>query len=231
MFRLAAAAGASILSIAVAFPAAASTVSVTNISFSDGWSLINVSNPPGGAVAAPYKAGRYALTTTNPTDTLLLWCVDLYRTLGIGVKNPAHTWTVSSLTPDGPDLPFTLDAAQLSRITGLAAAGDQALLSDPGNGGISAAYQAAIWETIYTNSDFTSSNATVQALINDLNSADFDGEDGLLYQRLDSKGLPIAQQLIGAPGPDPVNPIPLPGALGLFGFALAGLVVARRAKA
>jgi hypothetical protein len=160
--------------------------------------------------------------------------VDIFRQVLRKTYDPPVVYTLGTLTDDSnPAGPTPLSPEQIARVGGLAAAGDAALASDPGNSLISAAYQAAIWQTIYPDYSFTAKpqNVQLQAMINMLNDDDsFAGGEGTLYTRFNSQGRVISQKLFGA-GPDPIVEVPAPAAISLFGFALAGLLFARRARA
>jgi hypothetical protein len=232
MFRLAAAASASLIAIAVSLPAGASTITVSNITFSDGSREINIGGAPAG-VPKRVDAGRFQVTTT--TEALFLWCVDIFNQVTTGPQIPRLVYTIGTLEDDNaPGGPNALTDDQKSRVSGLAAAGDAALAGDPSNAAVvSAAYQAAIWQTIYPTFTFKANISTspLQLLINELNDEIFSGGTGTLYTPTDAQGDVISQKLFTGNGPDPVEPIPGPAAIGLFGFALAGLLLARRATA
>jgi hypothetical protein len=232
MFRLAVAASASLIAIAVAMPASASTISVTNIQFSNGSRPIVVDK---GSSVDLVSAGRFRLEATS-VDDLFLWCVDIFNELVRGNYDPPLVYTTGTLQDDNdPNGPNPLSAAQKSRVAGLALAGDAALAANPTRPDIvSAAYQAAIWQTIYPTITFRAENAggRLQSLIDTLNNdTGFSGGPGTLYTPTNGQGEVISQKLFTGNGPDPIDPIPAPAAIGLFGFALAGLLLARRATA
>jgi hypothetical protein len=229
MFRGSVLAGVSVLAMAVAMPAMSATITVDKVSFSDGSRQIVVRDTDPLTRDRAVNAGRIELRKLDAT-TLLLWCVDIFNDLSTGTQRPPVVYETGILTDDSGTPPVLLSAAQLERVSGLANAGDAALASDPGNAVVSAAYQAAIWETLYPTWEFFSRNATVQALITTLNGTAFSGGQGTTYTPLDKDGEKDGQTLF-AGGPEPINPVPVPGALGLFGFALAGLVLARRKAA
>jgi hypothetical protein len=233
MSRLAALAGASVLAISVATSAGASIIA-TGVGFSDGSRIVSVASPPAGAISGPYNAGRFEIITD--AGSIFAWCVDLYRTISFFTPPPppTRTYTLGELVDGAITTPAPLTADQIGRVGALAEAGDDALAgaaSAEDRKTISAAYQAAIWQTIYTGSTFSSSHAGTQSLLTTLNGTAFAPDDsGTLYTEFGPDGSIKSQQLYGD-DPDPAPPIPVPGALGLFGFALAGLVLAGRRKA
>jgi hypothetical protein len=234
MSRLAALAGASVVAISIATSASADTIVATGVGFSDGSRVVSVASPPSGAISGPYNAGRFEIITD--TGSIFAWCVDLYRTISFFTPPPppTRTYTLGELVDGAITSPAPLTDAQIGRVGALAEAGDDALASAASaeeRKTISAAYQAAIWQTIYTGSTFSSVHAETQALLTTLNGTVFAPDDsGTLYTEFGPDGRVKSQQLYGD-DPDPVPTIPVPGALGLFGFALAGLVLAGRRKA
>jgi hypothetical protein len=235
MSRLAALAGASVFAMTVASAASAGTVTADDVSFSDSFSKVSITGAAAGdpSVLVTFKdvrAGRFKITT-DLGDNIFAWCVDLYETINLGGTD--RVYKTGTLAGDLTNPPAPLTAAQMERVGGLAQAGDDALQSDPGNGDLSAAYQAAIWQTIYGGS--YDGNATFDGLFATIVAGTYSNTSGTLYQEFNKDGTIRSQQLYGD-DPDPVPPppppvIPGPGALGLFGFALAGLVLARRGKA
>lgn len=219
-------------------PASASQIFVSNVGFSDGSEQVSINDfdGPGGFGGGTFNAGRFAITA-NPgssfdSSTAAVfgaWCVDVFRTIGLGPA--AIVFDIGSLTNDAATPPNALSAAQVSRITGLAAHGD-ALLSAPGSQSVeSAAVQAAIWQTLYPTAVISSPNIAVQSLFSTLVLTSFSATGGTVLQNFDEQGQLIRQTLFGVPpGGEPFE-VPAPAALGLFGLALAGLFAARRARA
>lgn len=202
-----------------AVPAMASSISVTNVAFSDGSESVSISG------VGSFNAGRFALTTNaGVTDA---WCVDLYRSISLGNQSPPIVYTLSGLN-DVPTIdpgPFTTD--QVSRVTGLAAYGNAQLALNPGSSVISAAVQGAIWGTVRPAATVSSSNASVSALLATLQNTVFNGFGGNRLANLDSQNLLIAQTLFTGG-----TPVPVPGALPVFAMALfAGFMVTRRRSA
>ncbi|PWS35716.1 hypothetical protein DFH01_19200 [Falsiroseomonas bella] len=224
-------AGVSLMALALALPASASTITARKIGFSDGDRQIIIND--GQADERVTRAGRYVLTTTTLQE-LFLWCVDIFNSVSPGVfPLPGQIYETGDLTNDGDTPPNALSSDQISRVNGLVADGNDALAGSPVDAAaVSAAFQAAIWQTIYPTMTFTSSNQTLQAMITALNDDDtFAGGGGILYTPVDANGEPVESQKLFGSAPQPVNPVPTPAAIGLFGFALAGLLVARRATA
>jgi hypothetical protein len=231
MYRLVALAGASVIAIAVAMPASASTITAKSIAFSDGDRQIIIN--AGESDQSVARAGRYVITTTT-LEQLFLWCVDIFNNVRPGTFSPpGQLYETGELTDDGATPPNALSADQISRVNGLVDSGNDALAGAPTDAAaVSAAFQAAIWQTIYPTMTFTSSNASLQAMITALNGDDsFSGDGGILYTPVDANGEPVESQKLFGSVPSPVNPVPAPGAVGLFGFALAGLLLARRKAA
>lgn len=202
-----------------AVPAMASSISVTNVAFSDGSEAVSVSG------AGTFNAGRFSLTTAAGTTEA--WCVDLYRSITVGNQTPPIVYTLTALN-DAPTIdagPFTAD--QVSRVTGLAAYGNAQLALDPGNSVISAAVQGAIWGTVRPGATVSSGNAAVAVLLSTLQSTVFNGFGGYRLANLDSQNL-LGTQTLFTGG----TPVPLPGALPVFAMALfAGFMVTRRRNA
>jgi hypothetical protein len=229
MSRLAALAGASVVAISIATSAGASTIDVTSVAFSDGSTSVLITGASSGIPSVPVptlnaNVGRLRLTTDSVD--IFAWCVDLYETIDLGGRD--RTYTLGTLVANLTNPPAPLTAAQIDRIGGLAEAGDNELAANPGDTTASAAYQAAIWQTIYGGTyDGNSAFDTKFALVV---SGTYSLTAGTLLQELDARGEPLTQQLYTLT-PIPVVGVPVPGALGLFGFALAGLVLAGRRKA
>ncbi|WP_137178224.1 PEP-CTERM sorting domain-containing protein [Roseomonas sp. AR75] len=228
MFRTAIAAGAAALSFAVALPATADTISVESIQFSNQSRQVKI---VGLGVDETVNAGRFIVRTVTQQE-LFLWCVDIFNSLNRGIYSPPQLFETGDLTNDGATPPNPLSAAQISRVNGLVTEGDAALANPGTNTSLySAAYQVLIWETIYPTVTFDAVSNDVDALVASLRPGTYDGGGGTLYTPILANGDPDDKQKLFGGGPDPINPVPLPGALGLFGFALAGLIVARRATA
>jgi hypothetical protein len=231
---LAALAACGVLALA-STPAGAAQIFVSNISYSDGFAQVTVSDfdGPGGFAGGSIRAGRLAITA-NPgtsldagsTSVFTAWCVDVFRTLSIGPS--ALVYTTGELVDDAATPPNPLSAAQISRINGLAAEGDTLLAAPGSQTAESAAVQMAIWQTLYPTATLTTPNAAAQALFATLVGTSFSGGGAVALQNFDAEGRLGRQTLIGnAPGGDPFE-VPAPAALGLFGLALAGLLAARR---
>jgi hypothetical protein len=216
--------------LAFAAPASASQIFVSNVALSDGSEQVTV------AGFGTFNAGRFVLTynlgnTLNaPTDTFLAWCVDLFRTIGLGPS--AITFNVGVGVPDdsATPTPNALSAAQQSRVAGLMAYGNAQLAANPGSSVISAAVQGEIWETI-NNATATSDNAAVQSLLDTLDTMTFSGGGTVRLTGDPTQGLGNTQHLGGIGGGGDPFEVPAPAALGLFGLALAGLFGARRLRA
>jgi len=207
---------------ALTAPAAASSISVNNVGYSNGSAVVSV-GAFAGFGGGSFNAGRFALTTAS--DIVTAWCVDLFRSITIGTQTPPLTYTLGGLN-DAPTIAASaFTAAQVSRAIGLAAYGNAQLAASPGDSAVSAAVQGAIWNTLF-GATVSSGDGTVQTLMTQLLGQGFAGTGGNRLSNLDNQNLLSAQTLFTGG-----TAVPAPAAFGLFGLALAGLLAARRRTA
>ncbi|MCX7382942.1 MAG: PEP-CTERM sorting domain-containing protein [Alphaproteobacteria bacterium] len=207
------------LAAALAAPAAAQQVTITNVAVPLSAQNINITY--GGATYSNVIAGQvvlqtaYAGSVAGSTFTVYAWCTDLYHDIYLG--NNTYSYVLgTSVTSNGNGV--TLTPAISAQVATLAAYGNS-LLAGPnaGNADVSSAIQLAIWQI--ENPGFTfSTSSTVTTLVAAYEA--YAAVHSLLASSLTS--LSGAQALVtntiapSAPVPEPISAaLLLPGLAGM----------------
>lgn len=188
--------------MALAAPAAATDITVTNVAlpYSE---TVTLSGGMAG-VAGNHLAGQIVLTTS--IGTIGTWCVDLFHTINLGPTN--LTYTVIELTSANngttPSSSTPLSSTQIQQIESLAAYGNAQLPSQSNKNAFAAAVQAAIWNVEYGSTAsgsaaFATALAAIMALLPGLPLA-----DGVQLANFSDAGV-LWHQSFDYPVPEPMT--------------------------
>jgi hypothetical protein len=230
------------LAFGVIGPANASTFTYTSWTYDSGVGVtISGATTPGGSGVGllPYDGSKapangsnfvatsvnitgYADQNTNSIQTYKIWCIDAYDDLQSPTTTFSNVFTYNgtqTLTNEGYGSGAALSTAQIGQIGALITH------ANPTSGYWDAATQIAIWDVEYNggktaNSPFAGSG---------VNAADV---NTLLTDSSTQWAAVTNLKVFEGPGNQTmVSAVPIPGALPLFGGALAGLGVLARRRA
>ena len=224
---------ACVLGIALAVPAKADQLNVTNAAVPLYASGINVSY--GSTTWSGVIAGQIVLHATDsatpsaPAFNAAAWCVDLFHSLYLGANTYAF-YIGTAVTNDGNGV--TVSAATNTKLMTLGAYGNTLLAGTyAGNADVSSAIQLAIWQTEYSGLTFVA-NAAVTAYVATFESyANSHTATGSALVPLNGQQQLITNSVApsGTTGGSS-SPAPEPISLALLGSGLIGLAFARRRK-
>ena len=220
--------------LALAAPAKADQLNVTNVSVPLYASGINVSY--GATTWSGIVAGQivlYATDTalpTTPAFNVAAWCVDLYH--GISLGNNSYAFVVgTAVTTNGNGV--AISAATNTKLMTLAAYGNSLLAgANAGSADVASAIQLAIWQTEYSGLTFTASAAVTNYVTTFEAYANTHTLTGASLSPLNGQ-----QQLItntvapGGLGGTTTTQAPEPVSAALLSTGLLGLGIVRRRRA
>lgn len=194
-----------------ALPAGAATIVLSG--FSNGSTIVNVSTP-----ISPVHSGRYAGTVDG--KSFLSFCIDLFQTLSFNTTYSNYT-AVAATAYTGLTAAKAFDLARLA--TGYLASVDTTTESS--------AFQLAVWEIAReTSGTYVVGNGSFVATQNGSGSASAIALANQWLAALPGTASYTATVYQDASRQDLITftPVPLPGALALFGAGLGLLAFMRR---
>lgn len=222
----------SAVALMVAQTASAASLSLTYNSSAAGYGIVTIDASPVTPVSNPLYAGGFNMTDSTPggLGNFLAWCLDIGAWLGAG-GSYAYETTTNPFTNGGQ----VLDSNAQARVASVFNANFGASVTS--NPDSSAAFQLALWESIYdtdmnisTGAFQASSSGSIETLASGfLSGAASYGSGANLWDLtfLQSSSDPRQQNLVTASAslpPAPTIPLPAGGLLLLTGIAgVAGL--------